>query len=386
MTAQTTDLLALNREFQLILRLVNPDFDPSGILPNDPAVDWPKLLNLSQLHSIRPLIYRALEPSGWSTVPEDIQSYILQFTRRNTLRNTLLSLELVRIITEFGGQNICCATFKGPVLSESLYGAISLREFVDVDIIVKPPDVGQATRLLIDAGYRPVGSGENPEYVSQSGQLCFRQPGTGYGVDLHWKLAPFGLPAPFSEDDIWAGLQELPVGSTRLPTFSWEHLALFLAFHGPKERWRSLKWICDFSALCRARPELDWSDLLRQTERRRCAITLLVAARLCEALGMVAPAHLLAESRTNPTVDRVVAQTLRKLPNPAPDSDLAVFRYELAVTEHLTDKLGLIFRLLTTITASDLRSIRLPRKLRGLYYLIRPFRLAGKACSLLLKG
>jgi hypothetical protein len=239
---------------------------------------------------------------------------------------------------------------------------------------------------MAEAGYRAHSSADDPEYLAQSGQLAFRHPENGFGVDLHWKLASFGVPMPFSEEEMWAGLQELPVAGSLIPTLRWEDLALFLAFHGTKERWRSLKWICDFSALSRTRPELDWEDLQRRAARNHCARHLLLGARLCEALGLDAPAPLLAAAQWDASVESLVERTLRQLLNPVPETDISIFSYELAATERCQDKAVLLFRLITTLTVSDFRTVRLPRRLRSLYYAIRPFRLAGKALGLLARN
>ena len=272
------------------------------------------------------------------------------------------------------------------MLARHAYGSLGLREFLDIDIIVKE------NRTLLspsdfspEQGYQTTSrSREQQDYLAESGQAAFRRPGDSFGIDLHWKLAPFGMSFPFSEDEIWSRLQNLSMSGSEVPTLAWDHTALFLAFHGFKERWRSLKWICDFAALAGSRPELDWDDLRERSARNHCSRSLLLAASLCHAVGMNAPPKLLDWARGNRAVESLTRRTLLRLAHPEKsEDDLSVFADTAAGLERTRDKVRLAAALLTTLTVSDFSAIRLPQRLRGLYYLIRPFRLARKAIRLL---
>jgi len=379
--------LPIQAEFQLLVQCLHSEPDKSAILVTCQHVSsWQIFLDICRAHAVRPLVRKTLASTGWAQIPNEVRCALEEFTARNRRRNTLLSLETVRIITLLKSRGVQAATFKGPLLSEHLYGDLTLREFVDVDILVNSPDAALAEGLLSQSGYDKGNSGEDPEYLAQSGQVAFLRRDAPYGIDLHWKLAPFGMPLPFSDAEIQAGLQELTVAGTPVPTLSWNHLALFLAFHGAKERWRLLKWICDFSRLYVARPELDWELLRQQAASTHCSRNLLVAARLCEALGFDAPPSLLSAARRNPSVDRLVQRILRKLVHPQPETELSEFIDTLLTAERVRDKVRLTFALLTTLTVSDFRAIRLPRQLRGLYYMVRPVRLAAKVTGLTILG
>ena len=74
-------------------------------------------------------------------------------------------------------------------------------------------------------------------------------------------------------------------------------------------------------------------------------------------------------------------RTLHGLVCGQPENDLSIFMYSLRGQERLRDKLRLTARLLTTLTESDFRAVRIPSGLRWLYYPIRPFRIAAKALA-----
>ena len=366
-----------NPEFELLLGVVRSHPAP-GPLPV--GINWPGFLDLCRAHAVRPLVYRYLT-SVESQLPPQVLDDLGRFTAANARRNAILALELTRLLHALEKRGIQAATFKGPVLAEHVYGSLALREFLDIDLIVCPRDFPGASELLRAEGYQSgANSSPGPEdYVAANGQLAFYRPGTGFGVDLHSKLAPFGLAFPFSDDELWANLQTLSVSGSGVKTLSWEHLALFLAFHGSKERWRSLKWVCDFAFLAARRTELDWKQLLRRAARNHCSRDLLVAAQLTQALGLDAPPALLAAAGADPAARSQARRTLQSLANPQPESDLSVFIYSLRGQERLRDKLRLAARLIATLTESDFRAVRLPARLHWLYYPIRPVRILAKA-------
>ncbi len=76
---------------------------------------------------------------------------------------------------------------------------------------------------------------------------------------------------------------------------------------------------------------------------------------------------------------------MQSLVSPRSETDLSVFLYSMAATERLREKAAVSLSLFTTLTVSDFEALRLPRRLRWLYYAIRPFRLALKAAGLLIQ-
>jgi hypothetical protein len=250
---------------------------------------------------------------------------------------------------------------------------------------VKEKDFLLAEQYLAEQGYQTIGRNwRQRDYLVELGQASFRRPNEAFGIDLHWKLAPFGMSFPFSEDEIWSKLQGLSMSGSEVSTLAWDHMGLFLAFHGFKERWRSLKWICDFAAFTSSRPELDWGNLQDRAAQNHCSRSLLVAACLSEAIGLSAPEKLLNAARGDRAVEALMRRTIFRLAHPeTPENDLSIFVDTAAGLERKRDKVRLAATLLTTLTVSDFSAIQLPRSWRGVYYLIRPFRLARKVIMLL---
>uniref|UniRef100_UPI0013D5E942 nucleotidyltransferase family protein n=2 Tax=Pseudomonadota TaxID=1224 RepID=UPI0013D5E942 len=62
-------------------------------------------------------------------------------------------------------------------------------------------------------------------------------------IDLHWDFTGVHLPFPLTPAEIWDSLETIKVGQRDVPAITGADLALLLAGHGTKERWRSLGWV-----------------------------------------------------------------------------------------------------------------------------------------------
>jgi hypothetical protein len=380
----------LTREFELFLHCAKPvprtKLSVTAIEScAESGLNWPRVADLGKRHGIMPLLLRSLRAACWDSVPGDVRSQLERFSGNNGRRNLVLASETLRVMSELRRNGIGAATFKGPVLTESVYGDLSLRRFVDIDVIVREPDIARTERLLKSFGYRTKGRDVTQrDYFDATGQYPYRHPDTGVNIDLHWELAPFGSAFPFTLAEMWSQIQDVPLAGHPVPTLAWEHMAMLLACHGTKERWRFLKWVCDFAFLIQARPELDWGAIFARAKQRHCSRPLLLGVLLAsDLLDVLADAALLSRARSDRAVVALARESTLKMVRNKPDPDLDEFIYSLNSSDRLRDRISLIGRLSTTLTVSDYRSVPLPAGLRRLHYVARPFRLAGKVVRLL---
>jgi len=354
----------------------------------DGDIDWPRALRISRTHGVTPLLAKLVKASHCKSIPETFKDELDRYVKANARRNTILAFEAVRILSELNRNNIRAATFKGAVLAQAVYGDLSLREFLDIDIIVPPADVSRCEEVLRSLGYET--NGHDPgsdEYYRASGQCPFQNSATGVKVDLHWKFAPFGSVFPFETAEIREQLQTVTIAGQSVPTLSWEHLAMFLAFHGTKERWRLLKWVCDFSQLVRTAPGLDWLAIHNKAKQRHCSRQILLAVLLAsDLLEVEADPTLLQMARADSTVRALAEESKRKMLLSVPEGDFEVFVYALKSMDRFRDRVALVRTLSTTLTVSDHNAAPLPRQFHLLLYLVRPTRLAWKLLRLAMRA
>ena len=189
------------QEFQLLLHCARscPDAGSVRDLVNA-GIDWQILLKFAAQHCVRPMLLQTLKSVCWDTVPQRIQLELTTFNKANVQKNLLFTGELLRLIDLFQQNAIPIAAFKGPLLADSVYGRISLREFSDLDVIIHEADLPKAEDILTARGYQA----DFPDrdyrsaFLSYQGQYAFRNSNTGISIDLHWRLSSKGVSIPTS--------------------------------------------------------------------------------------------------------------------------------------------------------------------------------------------
>jgi Uncharacterised nucleotidyltransferase len=377
-----------SREFQVLLSCVRSDPSVESIKSFvSKGIDWHSLLKSAGQHGVRPKLLRTLKSVCWNAVPEAIQFELVRFNRTNTQKNLIFTGELLRLLDLFEQNRMPIAVFKGPVLAESVYGDLSLREFSDLDMIVHEADLCKAEDILTARGYQA----DFPDrefrsaFLRYHGQYAFRNRQTGISVDLHWQLSSKGMAFPIRSAELWPKLSQVTIAGRTIPTLAHDDLALLLAAHGTKEGWRSLIWVCDFAELLRTCDDINWLGVLERAQRAHYCRSLLLANVLAYTLlDAPAPLELVNKARNNSAVQGLAKKVQLRMLRTTGEGDLAEFLDTLNTHDKLRHRLWLVVRLLTTRTVADYQSLPLSKPFWGIYYLTRPFRLGRKAAQLML--
>lgn len=374
------------REFQLLLHCArsqpNAGFIRGAVTE---GIDWRTLLELARRHRVQPLLIRSLKSACWDVVPRKSQVELESSYRDTVAQNLFLTGELLQLLDILGKQGIATAALKGPVLAEALYGDLSLREFVDLDFFVHEADICKAEQALIARGYKSYSPDEDYRFafLSYYGQQPFRGQ-TGIIVDLHWRLANKSVALPVRSAAVWERLQNVTIAGRTVPTLAQEDLVLFLAAHGTMHGWGSLIWVCDFAEFLHKNQGIAWSTIFDQAQQAHSSRPLLLAIFLASTLlDAPAPAELLAKARDNSAVRALAEKVKFGMLHPASQRVLEEFLQGLNTHDLLRHRLWPVATLLMTRTVNDYSAMPLPKALWGLYYLTRPFRLAGRAAHML---
>ena len=284
------------------------------------------MLRLAAAHAVRPHLIKALRDIGWDEVPPDAKATLEAFRLLHLTRVLFLTDELCRIADAFTREGLPFATFKGLALAAVHHGSQSLREFDDIDLIVPKPRLAEAERLLRSLGYRGADGGEafRGAFFAYQRQYAFVRIDPDVSVDLHWAFTSAHLPFPLDPAEIWTDLQPVPIGGRAIPTLSGANLALLLAGHGTKERWRRLGWVCDFATCLDRNPDLDWSAIFRRARRRGCGNAVLFACAMargvagrCGAAGAGGPPPAQRPRARTHSIDQPSPQRRSSRPDPS---------------------------------------------------------------------
>jgi hypothetical protein len=343
-------------------------------------LDWELLVRMARWHAVAPILYRAL-----AGCPERVPAAILDNLhgrfRANAMRNAYLARELVQITSLLKEKGVPVIAFKGPVLARAAYGDLSLREFVDLDILVRPSDLGMTRDFLFSQGYRSrySGLGEKERgfflwceeaFGNKDGLVC---------VDVHWQMNPQYFAYAPEGDVLWRRTVPVELQGGTVSTLSTPDLLLHLCVHGAKHGWTTLGWICDVAVLACRNPGLEWSRMIAEAAslggRRLLLLGLYLAYNL---LGAAIPDELISMARDEGVIVNVAAQVKRRMFDNIGER-ASVFQEWMVPTRALESTRARVRYLAgraLSPTVDDWELVRLPRPFFPLYYLLHPLRQA----------
>lgn len=344
------------------------------------GLNWEYLLRLADRHGLQPLLHWHLNACCADAIPLVHRSHLRTAFQRVSALNIFLTHELQRLLTLFAAQGIEAVPYKGPALAEQLYGNVALRQFSDLDILVRPRDVTGARDVLLAEGYAPLPAltdGQQAVLLRTQCNLPFTRERNRLIVELHWTVSAPNFARPFEADDFWNRLEEGRLGGTNIKRPAAEHLLLSLCIHGSKHLWERLAWICDVAGLIDQYQDLDWQQLITQSRRtgneRMLALGLRLAVDLLEAK---LPREVEQSLNSDAMVTALAASVRRYLftSELTPSGLASYFRFQLKARRRLRDKFKYL-RFAISPTEEDLVQIKLPGPLSFVYYLVRPVRM-----------
>src|ERR1700733_14674971 len=116
-------------------------------------VNWIALIRLAMRHEVMPLLYRGLQQTCAEATPSQILAPLRRRYEDQAAQSRRHTAELLRILPAFKSSGVFAVPYKGPALAQRLYGDLALREFGDLDIMVRDRDVPKAQEVIRGLGY-----------------------------------------------------------------------------------------------------------------------------------------------------------------------------------------------------------------------------------------
>jgi hypothetical protein len=262
--------------------------------------DWNRLILSARRHGLLLLLHRTLCAVGQGFVPTVVMEQLTNLAGNYRRRNLVLVAELLRIVAILEKAGIEAIPYKGPALAQSVYQDFALREFVDLDFLVRPRDAIRTRQALISAGISPTKS------VSRLAAQLHRFFHCEFSfvvlgevkLEINWRLAPMYWRLPQIDDRIWERHARLRLAGVDTAMLDTADLLIVLCVHGCKHIWVMLKWIVDIADLLRSEPQLDWTSLQARAQEMGAEIMLEIGLVLAhEVLGAPVPAEILDRVR-----------------------------------------------------------------------------------------
>lgn len=321
---------------------------------------------------------------GSQDVPVSAAAHLARESDHIARKNLGLLGELVRLMRALDDHGIEALCYKGPTLALWLAGDVGVRQFSDLDILVRGGDVIKALPVLAHLGYEsavPL-SELRAGALPSEGQVVLRHDGSGVVVELHWQLVQQYFRVGISPEDLIGRSVQRPVGGVELRTPSPEDLLILLCVHHTKHRWERLQWIAEVASIYNHSDRLGVSlELAFERAATAGALRMMrLGAAISRTLWRIElPAWIEASIGDDPGIPALVDDIVDRLATG--EGRLSEIPERISFQSRSRDTRADRARMHAvrtfSATMADRRAFKLPRWLSSLYIVLRPLRLVA---------
>jgi hypothetical protein len=372
---------ALSAEWLALLQCANPQFAAGRLSEvSSKALDWSRLLLLAEEQGVLPLLTKRLGELDQDRVPSAVRRNLREAAYAQTLFTLRLTAELFRVLDRFAALGIGVLLTKGPVLSARCYGDPGLRQYTDLDLVLRDADIARATEAMMGLQYEPkvplkaIHAGKVP------GEYVFLQQDTKLLVELHTERTFRYHPKPLSVEKLFERQARVRFDGHDVPSLSTEDELVLICIHGAKHFWERLMWIADVAALV-TRQSIDWDRAVSAVHEvqaeRMLHVGLLLAMNVA---GARLPVNVIDEVSSDAPAARIAAQIARRLPvvDAEPFSLAGRAAFRIRMRGGFPPGIAYLLRLSLSPTEEDWRAGTGGNRAGMLDAISRPFRLARK--------
>ena len=344
------------------------------------------LTTMALSHGVLPLVYKTIKKlsSSVQRPASEIVSAFKQQYLNIAQRNMLMSAELISIMQLLQKNGIESLAFKGPTLSKIAYGDITLRQFGDLDILIRKRARFQMMDLLLKEQYIPeidLKEGTKETFFNSVNVIAFYNESTGVRIEVHWELLSRNYAIDWEEKSLWDKQEHTRINHKEIPVLVLEEQLLYLSAHGAKHLFERLEWICDIDRSIRVNPNIDWQYLLNKAEKLGIKRMLYLGLALSQQFfGLELPEIIkknIAQDKEIPKlISKVIEINFSKTSQEG--KSYSTFGLLWGMRENLSDQLRFAWRGLFASKFDDFKYIQLPKYLAFLYPIVRPYRLITK--------
>jgi hypothetical protein len=358
--------------FQLLVACCDAGEKSNSIPMLTPELEWGRIIKSAEHHRLLPALCGALASQNHSPVA------LRERVRSHAWRISQFTTELKKIARRFERRGIEFLAHKGLALAQVLYGDPAMRQFGDLDLMVKPQDVPRARTVLMDLGYKPglrLSPRQEKSYLRSGYEYVFGLNSERSLVEMQWQIVPRFYAINFDIDVLFTRAIQVEVDGVLLRTLGYEDQMLVLCVHAAKHEWAQLGMLRDIATL--AQFDLDWTWIV--TEARRLGIlkilqVSLLAVRELFFVDLPAAVESQPVARSAAEQARTVVSRLQRDQEPDIES-LQYFRSQVQARERWRDRAQFVWRFATTPSVQEWEAIRVPDRFFAVYRGLRIARL-----------
>jgi hypothetical protein len=285
------------------------------------SLSWTDLLERAEDHCLIPVLADRVMSSDLALVPLEIRAALRDARCAQAILALQLTAELFRLLQRFAEAGLETLLTKGPALSVRCYGDPGMRQYGDLDLIVREKDIRRATQAMLDLGYQPRVSLTAIDAKKIPGEYAFQKTGTHLLVEFHTERTFRYHPRPLHIEKLFERRDSVTIDGRDVPALSSEDELVLICVHGAKHFWERLMWIADVAALISSGRPPDWDRATAAA--REVGAERMLRLGLClasDVLGAELPIQVEASVRSDRAVSRLAAQIESRLASREPRS------------------------------------------------------------------
>jgi hypothetical protein len=302
-------------ELELLLRSVPEDLVRFRQLC-DEVENWDEIFNSAVIHSVERLLHQYLIEIGFQLPPE-VEQRLHRWQLIKNVWQAHAQSALEQALTALHSASIRAVALKGPVLGERVYPDPRMRLSADLDLLVAPNDLENATAVLKGIGYGPARESED-RFLRKYHYHILLSRSCPPVIELHFRLSDgFGVQLAAEEFLSRARVYRTAAGAVA-HILSPEDEMLYLCIHAAGHRFVRLSWLCDIKLLLRRYADLDWSALAARAHSHRVQAALLFACEtLHSRLGVETPLNRATPKRLRFRMANFLLAATARQPDPS---------------------------------------------------------------------
>ena len=263
----------------------------------DAVTDWPLLGVVASRHGMLSLLNRRVADLCPEAVPAAVRSSWRGAAVTIARRSLLMQRQLLAYFERLAEAGVPALVVKGPALAEQLYGDSTLRNFCDLDVLVRPEDVETARRVALGSGYverYPIDAISASRLQSGEQEMGFSHGRTGIALDLHWRLGPRITKDSLAADDLFARSGRVELLRREVPSPGPLDVVFLVAVHAATHAWPRFEDVAAMAAGLRRLSAAQAGELAALAAVHDCRRRLHIGVLLAAVLARVEPPAALA--------------------------------------------------------------------------------------------
>ena len=220
-----------------------------------------RLCESAARHGMLGHLHHVMRGDPSATYDAELSVRVAELYRTWAERSLRQSAHLLQILAAMDARGVAALTVKGPTWAELLYGDVTLRNWVDLDLVVAHHQAAAARDVLIGLGL------EDGQVFAEhlldrerhtEGEVSMHSADKDLLVDIHWQVGVGYSGGALTGERLLAAAEtrQLLGRPVRVPSAT--DTVLLMAVHGARHRWANVEDLLGLAVTTSRTPESAW--------------------------------------------------------------------------------------------------------------------------------